>query len=448
MLSSRVPVHSVPLRSTASAPPSPLSLACSVLPAIVAAMQHQQHLQDPMLAYPPQVYYSSSHAVAGPSHHHASPYPAFPPISVNYPSSAAFLPAAQAFAELHQSNCCDICCPGCSSCIPFLGNCQCCDRNCLPCCQTCWGCMPGGTCSATGSCPTLCSGYVFGWSVSVVGQWLSFLLLLIAVPLNSWIIKLGNWARMGLWTITLYNDVITLDNSVLETMMVNIPMFNALRAFTILSLISTLLSAILATVRLYRQQRRRLISNRSEWTTYAMTSSSLVCVALAMALGTAVIVKIYFQTYGYASCYYGGGLILLNIVFGLMVIAAPLHVITTVLYNRANSRSSEGLSDVEGVPAVLMEQQQHHYHHYQHHEQQQQEAYQIEGQAAPLNGWPNSSSSSSGSGTFTPATNCPSDLSNPSPYQPPDQHVPRPSQHYQVYMSALPAPITDKTPQW
>ena len=157
-----------------------------------------------MLAYPPHVYYSSASPSSAANSSHLNHYSAFPHASAGHPS-AAFLPAQSAFAELHPSNCCDICCPGCSSCIPFLGNCQCCDRNCLPCCQTCWGCMPGGTCSASGSCPTFCSGYVFGWSVGVVGQWLSFLLLLVALPLQRWFTSSSYFTvKLGLWSVSSY----------------------------------------------------------------------------------------------------------------------------------------------------------------------------------------------------------------------------------------------------
>ena len=284
-------------------------------------------------------------------------------------------------------------------------------------------------------------------------QWCSFVMLLLtAMPQVSWFFEFDNGdnGQVSLWSVcsTLIwgrlssSGCVDLNNSVLGTM-INVPMFQSLRAFTLLSVFFTLLSAAFATVRLYRQQRRRVISQRLERLTYVMCIISLVCVSVTMGLGTAVRAEI--QVYGpYGSpntWYYGVGLILLNTAFAVTAVASLLHVYTTVSYKRACDNSSACMSDGEEAPAALMEQQEH-------EQQQQQEAYQIEGQAAPLNGWPNSSSSSSGSGTFTSATDCPSDLSNPSPYQPPDYSVPRPSQHYQVYMSALPAPITDKTPQW
>ena len=93
----------------------------------------------------------------------------------------------------------------------------------------------------------------------------------------------------------------------------------------------------------------------------------------------------------------------------MTVIAIPLHIITTVLHNRANSKLSEGLGGVEGAPAALIKQPQ------------QQQVRRPEGQVAPLNGWVSISSSSSSAGAPTDTTTATSSsyLSHPSPYQPP-----------------------------
>ena len=88
---------------------------------------------------------------------------------------------------------------------------------------------------------------------------------------------------------------------------IDIKMFNALRAFTILTNLFTLLSAILATVRLNRQQRRRVISKRFEWSTHAMAVSSLACVTTVMALDTAIVLNIHApSSFGYIGSWYYG----------------------------------------------------------------------------------------------------------------------------------------------
>ena len=293
--------------------------------------------------------------------------------------------------------------------------------------------MPGGTCSASGSCPTFCSGYVGGWSVSLCLQWLSFLLLLVAVPLRRWYLGTSrSEPAVGLWTVDIYYY---LGSDALLKEMIDINMFNALRAFTILSIIFTLLSAMLATVRLYRQQRERRITKRLEWSTHAMAVSSLACVVIAMALGTAIMYRIQLPRPIY-SWYHGEGLILLDIAFGMTVIATPLHIITTVLYNRANSKSSGSMSDFEGAVAAPVE------------HQQLQQVYQQKGQGAQSNDWASSNiHSSAGNGTATDNTVSSSYFSHPSAYQPPTRTGSDTAQ-YQVYLSSMAAAPVDMKPQW
>ena len=298
--------------------------------------------------------------------------------------------------------------------------------------------MPGGTCSATGSCPTFCSGYVGGWGASLLLQWLSFVLLVVTVPLRQWF-----WGgssptvQVGLWTTTNFYTRL-LDDSTLERI-TNIHTFKALRAFTILSVVFTLSSAILAAVRLYRQQRRRFISRQLEWSTCAMAVTSLVCVVVAMALGTAVVVNLKFASVG-SLWNPGDGLRLLYTASAMMLIATPLHIITTVQYHRAKSRASE---DSSGVPAALLEQQQ----------PQQQHEYRSEGQVAPRDGDVSSNSNvnlshnDAGPSTTTTIAASSSYFSHPSAYQPPTRSSSDTAQ-YQVYLSGVAAAPVDMKPQW
>ena len=166
-----------------------------------------------------------------------------------------------------------------------------------------------------------------------------------------------------------------------------------------------------------------------------MAVSSLVCVLVAMVLGNITHNSLsipptkdsYYKPYeGHWNA--GPGLILLNTAFALMAIATPLHIITTVMSNRATSSNSHGMSDVVGAPAALMEQQQAH----------------PKGEVTPRGRW---ASSSTGIGTATTTTASSSYFSHPSPYQPPNHYLPRPGQDH-VSVGALPAAPVSMTPEW
>ena len=303
--------------------------------------------------------------------------------------------------------------------------------------------MPGGA-----RCPTWFSSVV-RWSVSICLQWTSLEFILVAVPLHRWFYASGgDFMRVGLWTVCLkriysksyeFNACLDPDNELVSEL-IDLDLYRALRVLTILSAIVTLLSAALSTIRFYRQQRRLVVLNWLEWSTYGMAVSSLVCVFVAMVLGDVVLHKVDVPNeYGVADNWdAGGGLILLNTAFALMVIAIPLHVITTVSYRRANSGTNEGMSGGEAAPGVLMDEQQAH----------------AEGRATPRGRWASSSNSNStGTGSITstaaslPPASYASSFSHPSPYQPPNHYLPRPGQ-YHVSMGALPAAPVSMTPQW
>ena len=273
-------------------------------------------------------------------------------------------------------------------------------------------------------------------------QWLSFVFMLVAVPLRHWFQSGG---YMGLWTICGYGYEYNIFGNyrclglgyrtVID--IVDLDLFQALRAFTILSIVVTLLSAALSTVRLYRQQRQPGVTVRLERWTYGMAVSSLVCLTTAMVLGNITLNSVSMgRMYGDKSPWKAGaGLILLNTAFATMAIAIPLHVITTALYNRSNSATSGVASDVLGAPAAPMSAQQA----------------DADGEAIPHGGWA-SSKLNSGSGvpaattTTSPAPYA-STFSHPSPYQPPNHYLPHPAQ-YHVSVGALPAAPISMTPQW
>ena len=89
--------------------------------------------------------------------------------------------------------------------------------------------------------------------------------------------------------------------------MISIHLFNALRTFSIFSIVFTALSALLVSIRLYRQQHQRAISKRLEWSTYGMCITSVVCVVVAMALSNVIMQSTHIpRTYGLTfSWYYG-----------------------------------------------------------------------------------------------------------------------------------------------
>ena len=148
---------------------------------------------------------------------------------------------------------------------------------------------------------------------------------------------------------------------------VDLDLFQALRAFTILSILFTLLSAALSTVRLYRQQRRRAISERLDCGRRTRWLSAVWYAGWAMALGKFTLHKLtiprsvissYVNFYGYR-WHAGASLIPVNTAFALLVIAIPLHLITTLLYKRAINGTNGGVSGlVAAAPPALLEQHQ------------------------------------------------------------------------------------------
>ena len=317
--------------------------------------QQQRDLHVPMMTpYPQHIYYSPAYVSP------ASPYFPLSSAAAAHEQPASSVSALRSVQPESPDNCCDICCPGCTVCWPACGSCQSCDPSCVECCAACPGCSPGGCCSSSGCSPTRCSGWVGAWSVSLAMQWLAFTLLLSAIIVPEWFVYSGwSWQvgqSIGLWRTCMYDrwSRPTCGSLSYRTLLdvSDIDLFQTLRAFAVLSLVCTVVSAVLASVRMARHQRQRAISNRFELSLLAAGALSLVC--LLVALITSVRAWHGFHPPYGGSGTPAAGFALLNTALALMLLALPIHAVTLLLHKRAARAATTNGENAEktGVPLV------------------------------------------------------------------------------------------------
>jgi hypothetical protein len=229
------------------------------------------------------------------------------------------------------------------------------------CCQCSQCCAPPNCCSRVGSCPCFCSGPVAGFSIALVHLWLALPVLVTAIAIpdffdiyNGYSWQYGFSANIGAFSSCLwYNSWYSTDCSDGDLQLGNGAMFDAFRSFLIIGVFFLLVSAILASIRLARQQRSKLPGACMEWTTAMSTLTAFTTTSIAFVLSNTYL--------GTMNSYNGGGMyglswVMLTVAEGLIAVGTLTHLITWRVWVRKTARAAAGGSDEEQPGAMYGQQ--------------------------------------------------------------------------------------------
>ena len=249
------------------------------------------------------------------------PHPQFAPYPVSAPSSSY-----------------ESCCPGCGEC----GGC---------CAKPAYCLEPAGCCTRAGACPCFCTGSTAAFSVALCAIWLALPMLITAMAVTdmfevsvygTYVVFLGLWQVCG-FESSFYQCRSYSDDD-LNAAFSGAAQFNALRALTLVSAALTLLTGILAAIRLSRQQRSKPSSN-------GLNLSTLLCGLLALGSAGAAF-GLTFPLNGelndassaasmsMSGTTWGLSWIFLIVGLGLLLKGVTLHLIAHCCYQRKNATAA------------------------------------------------------------------------------------------------------------
>jgi hypothetical protein len=274
---------------------------------------------------------------------------------------AAFLPVEGEAADAPgvYSTCCD-CCYGCGcddGCVQACNRClpgtACCRP---PCCARPRCCQPGACCAPNGRCPCFCTPFVAAFAVVISLLFSSFALLVSVLDVNTLILGNGGDVSVGAfdYCIRPWSCKSLTYSMILQAS--NLDMFQSFRAITIIATMTCFTAAILACIRLMKQQRGQLISARLEGAVLSSACLSLLCCAISFSLLTRIAAGFDFSGIGYhrVSPTLGPGWGLLLGALMLAIIAVAIHIITLIAY-RCTRKTAAAMPDPEAANLQLLQ---------------------------------------------------------------------------------------------
>ena len=280
------------------------------------------------------------------------------PQSMYAEQQAAFLPEGRAAAaSASYPSCCDGCygCGNCDGCIQGCRGCcpgtPCCGA---PCCAQPPCCQPGACCAPGGSSPCFCTPLTAAFSAAICLLLLSFALLVSALCDQTLFKSSDHDVRIGAFTICRrWTDCKRLSYSeILQAG--NLDMFQSFRATAIIAGVTGLAAAILAAVRLSKQQRGKPISARLDRCVLGSACVSLACCAASFTLLSLIADGFRFSalmSYGRAEWASGRHLLLSALV--ISAVAFILHCISLVAYRWTRKTAAAVLESEAASPQLL-----------------------------------------------------------------------------------------------
>ena len=231
-------------------------------------------------------------------------------------------------------------------------------QACCPCC------VEPNCCSRVGACPCFCTGYTAAFSLGLCAMWLALPMLICAMTIVDLFEVQSydggyNFLMLGMWQWCGYYGSVCQSygsDDVSSTFDGAAAQFNALRALTLTSAAFTLLAAILASIRLARQQRSKPNSSSLNTSTLLSALLALASAGAAFGLSFPLLNSMTFRLVnanGAATTTWGSSWIFLVIGVGLLVKGVLLHLVAHCCYQRnVVSAAAEEDSEQPGLYAA------------------------------------------------------------------------------------------------